>query len=198
MLTSKNPRLQFSFVVLENRTFLERICINFNYVFLLPIRERFHLLRHCFWQAGHAIRLASLSALSTKGLFTWSGGSRSSGFVFFCFHALGDTKHKKPTPLDRGPPLHVNRVLLKNLSLTFYHQIVYYSRIQFFLALLQLIKTTNIVRHEWPEERVARNARESPSRTSTSTSNSTSYNVSHCIDVDVVRAHSIVIGVSCL
>ena len=33
------------------------------------------------------------------------------GFGFFCFHALGDTKQKKPTPLDRGPPLHVNRVL---------------------------------------------------------------------------------------
>ena len=30
-------------------------CINFDYVFLLPIRERFNLLRHCFWQAGHAI-----------------------------------------------------------------------------------------------------------------------------------------------
>ena len=33
-----------------------------------------------------------------------------SGVGFFCFHALGDTKQKKPTPLDRGPPLHVNRV----------------------------------------------------------------------------------------
>ena len=31
---------------------------------------------------------------------------------FFCFHALGDTKQKKPTPLDRGPPLHVNRPLV--------------------------------------------------------------------------------------
>ena len=31
---------------------------------------------------------------------------------FFCFHALGDTKQKKLTPLDRGPPLHVNRPLL--------------------------------------------------------------------------------------
>ena len=30
---------------------------------------------------------------------------------FFCFHALADTKQKKPTPLDRGPPRHVNRVL---------------------------------------------------------------------------------------
>ena len=37
-------------------------------------------------------------------------GPRSSGVGFFCFHALGDTKQKKPTPLDRGPPLHVNRV----------------------------------------------------------------------------------------
>ena len=46
----------------------------------------------------------------TKGLFTWSGGLRSSGVGFFCFRALGDTKQKKPTPLDRGPPLHVNRV----------------------------------------------------------------------------------------
>ena len=46
------------------------------------------------------------------GLFTWSEGPRSSGVGFFCFHALGDTKQKKPTPLDRGPPLHVNRVYL--------------------------------------------------------------------------------------
>ena len=29
---------------------------------------------------------------------------------FFCFHALEDTKQKKLTPLDRGPPLHVNRI----------------------------------------------------------------------------------------
>ena len=50
----------------------------------------------------------------TKGLFTWSGGPRSSGVGFFCFHAMGNTKQKKPTPLDRGPPLHVNRPL--NLS----------------------------------------------------------------------------------
>ena len=45
-----------------------------------------------------------------KGLFTWSGGPRTSGVGFFCFHALGDTKQKELTPLDRGPPLHVNRV----------------------------------------------------------------------------------------
>ena len=42
-------------------------------------------------------------------LFTWSGGPRSSGVRFFCFHALADKKQKKPTPLDRGPPLYVNR-----------------------------------------------------------------------------------------
>ena len=46
-----------------------------------------------------------------KGLFTWIGGPRSSGVGFFCFHALGNTKQKKLTPIDRGPPLHVNRVL---------------------------------------------------------------------------------------
>ena len=45
-----------------------------------------------------------------KGLFTWSRGPRSSGVGFFFFYALGDTKQKKPTPLDRGSPLHVNRV----------------------------------------------------------------------------------------
>ena len=50
-------------------------------------------------------------SLHSKGLFTWSGGPRSSRVGFFCFHALGDTKQKKLTPLDRGPPLHVNRVL---------------------------------------------------------------------------------------
>ena len=37
-------------------------------------------------------------------------GPRSSGVGFFCFHALGDTKQKKPTPLNGGPPLHVNGV----------------------------------------------------------------------------------------
>ena len=49
--------------------------------------------------------------LASKTLFTWSGGPRSSGVGFFCFHALADTKQKKPTPLDRGPPLHINRPL---------------------------------------------------------------------------------------
>ena len=38
------------------------------------------------------------------------GEPLSSGVGFFCFHALGDTKQKKPTPENRGPPLHVNRV----------------------------------------------------------------------------------------
>ena len=48
---------------------------------------------------------------TTLGLFTWSGVPRSSGVGFFCLHALGHTKQEKLTPLDRGPPLHVNRVL---------------------------------------------------------------------------------------
>ena len=53
-----------------------------------------------------------LTDLPAQGLFTWSGGPRSSGVGFFCFHALEDTKQKKPTPLDLGPPLHVNIVLM--------------------------------------------------------------------------------------
>ena len=39
-------------------------------------------------------------------------GPQSIGAGFFCFHALEDTKQKKLTPLDRSPPLHVNRVLI--------------------------------------------------------------------------------------
>ena len=54
--------------------------------------------------------------LPCKGPFTWSGGPRSSGDGFFCFHALEDTKQRKPTPLDRGPPLHVNRVFVSGFE----------------------------------------------------------------------------------
>ena len=44
-----------------------------------------------------------------KTLCTWGGGPRSSGVSFFCFVSSRAWKQKKPTPLDRGPPLHVNR-----------------------------------------------------------------------------------------
>ena len=54
----------------------------------------------------------------TKGLFTWSGGPRSGGAGFFCFQALRETKQKKPTPLDRARPFHVNRVLEVSGSFT--------------------------------------------------------------------------------
>ena len=37
------------------------------------------------------------------------GGPRSSGVGFFCFVSARAWKQKKPTPLNRGPPLHVNR-----------------------------------------------------------------------------------------
>ena len=64
-----------------------------------------------FNAAGEVDNTISLGSLvHSKTLFTWNGGPRSSGVGFFCFHALGDTKQKKLTPLDRGPPLHVNRV----------------------------------------------------------------------------------------
>ena len=65
---------------------------------------------HFRYVLGVRVRLIQVSS---KGLFTWSGGPRSSGVGFFCFDALGDTKQKKPTPLEPGPPLHVNRVLIK-------------------------------------------------------------------------------------
>ena len=47
----------------------------------------------------------------SKALFTWSGGPQSSGVGFFCFVSPRAWKQKKPTPLDRGRPLHVNRPL---------------------------------------------------------------------------------------
>ena len=49
-----------------------------------------------------------------KTLFTWSGGPRSSGVGFFCFVSSRASKQKMPTPLDRGPPLHVNKPLERN------------------------------------------------------------------------------------
>ena len=44
----------------------------------------------------------------SKTLFTWSGVPRSSGVGFFCFVSPRAWTQKKPTPLDRVPPLHVN------------------------------------------------------------------------------------------
>ena len=57
--------------------------------------------------------------LFIQGLFTWSGRPRSSGVGFFCFHALGDTKQKKPTPLDRVSPTPCKQGL--SFSLHEYH-----------------------------------------------------------------------------
>ena len=50
-----------------------------------------------------------LAEIKIKTLFTWSGGPRSNGVGFFCFVSSRAWKQKKPTPPDRGPPLHVNR-----------------------------------------------------------------------------------------
>ena len=47
--------------------------------------------------------------IQNKTLFIWSRGPRSSGVRFFCFLSFRAWKQKKRTPLDRGPPLHVNR-----------------------------------------------------------------------------------------
>ena len=50
-------------------------------------------------------------------MFTWSGGPRSSGVSFFCFVSPRAWKQKKPTPLDGGPPPHVNRPCGKNVEI---------------------------------------------------------------------------------
>ena len=39
------------------------------------------------------------------------------GLVSFVFTLWGTQKKKKPAPLDRGPPLHVNRVLISDSDL---------------------------------------------------------------------------------
>ena len=79
---------------------IDSLCIFFmNYWWVWEVWSR------CKWTVRFFVR----KGIPSKGLFTWSVGPRSSGVGFFCFHALGNTKQKKPTPLDRGPPLHVNR-----------------------------------------------------------------------------------------
>ena len=55
--------------------------------------------------------LTTFRSRRSKTLFTWSGGPRFSGVDFFCFVSPRAWKQKKPTPLDRGRPLHVNRPL---------------------------------------------------------------------------------------
>ena len=64
------------------------------------------------------ILITPVRRIITKGLFTWGGGPRSSGVGFFCFHALGDTKQKKLTPLHRGPPTPCKQGLNNVLYLT--------------------------------------------------------------------------------
>ena len=54
--TSKNPVCSLALLFLKSCV-LEKIMYS---VFLLPIGERFYLLRHCFWRTGHATLLASV------------------------------------------------------------------------------------------------------------------------------------------
>ena len=77
---------------------------------------------------------------TSKGLFTWSGGPRFSEVNFFCFVSPRAWKQKKPTPLDRGTPLHVNRPLVTRFleEMSYVFSITYFS--------LPLIFTM----HWWP------------------------------------------------
>ena len=62
------------------------------------------------WQSARANVMANQTSL-IKSPFKWSGGPRSSMVGFFCFVSRRAWKQKKPTPLDRGPLLDVNRPL---------------------------------------------------------------------------------------
>ena len=58
------------------------------------------------WMCNLPIAWSSMRSIYVINsiVFTWSGGPRSSGVVFFCFVPPRAWKQKKPTPLDRGPP----------------------------------------------------------------------------------------------
>ena len=58
---------------------------------IYPFLQFFRMWRHQYI-ARHMMAIST-----SKTLFTWSGGPRSSGVGFFCFHALRDTKQKKLT-----------------------------------------------------------------------------------------------------
>ena len=77
---------------------------NWFVVWLRMTSEFLHLLSHLLRleRGCSGFSFFPFNPLNPKGLFTWSGGPRSSGVGFFCFHPLGDTKQKKPTPPDRG------------------------------------------------------------------------------------------------
>ena len=106
---------------------------------LISLKATLHV-QHIFFVHFFAVVLHDYNVKLPEGLFTWGGGPRSSGVGFFCFHALEDTKQKKPTPLDRGPPLHVNRVLVTR----FMEEVSYVFFFTFFS--LPLIFTL----HWWP------------------------------------------------
>ena len=86
-----------------------RITPYINYAYIYCLNKTKDRTKLSLWDFSYYFQIFWFFS---KGLFTWSGGPRSSGVGFFCFHALEDTKQKKPTPLDLGPPLHVNIVLM--------------------------------------------------------------------------------------
>ena len=71
----------------------------------------------CWLHVGNPGLHVRYFRVPSKTLFTWRGGPRSSGVGFFCFVSLIAWKQKKPTPLDRGPPLHINRPLVSLIDL---------------------------------------------------------------------------------
>ena len=81
------------------------------YIFVLKHFDQTQELQTMAKKCSQFYTIRTYDFYVTKTLFTWSGGPRSSEVSFFCFVSPRAWKQKKLTPLDRGPPLHVNRVL---------------------------------------------------------------------------------------
>ena len=79
------------------------------YLYKVILPNKFTIKYLFFLKAALNTRKCIYTQNLTKTLFTWSGGTRFSGVSFFCFVSPRAWKQKKPTPLDRGPPIHVNR-----------------------------------------------------------------------------------------
>ena len=100
-LTSKQKKWEQKRITSLKRTTKEKKTTPF---FSKPGRVQYKIK---YRRALHRMSLETFQMaqrIIRKGLFTWSGGPRSSGVGFFCFHALWDTKQKKLTPTRPGFP----------------------------------------------------------------------------------------------
>ena len=92
---------------------------------LMPDNYLIHL-HHTFAISVHVKYHELYQSLSTSllGPVYMEWGTPVKWGWFLLFSRSGDTKQKKPTPLDRGPPLHVNRPLMSDIYLLLHHKYV--------------------------------------------------------------------------